>query len=220
MKKKCHFCDAPLANGRTFSCSRECATEHKSIPKRENSLKKPRSDSVPLRASPVRADSALASRKEIDDYKDLQAEAILLDVILDPLITITNDLRRRKETRHYAKELSKGIVAEATAFVEKLERRIEGNERAQQTLAATCLQLDHGIHLGEKIPFNHIGTKKSGHIRVEEVCIALVDSPVSFDDLRPSKDLYFVTGRRFKKNGMLGKIHERAYLQVKNITML
>ena len=227
--KKCQFCSEPLPEGRTLSCSRECAVIHRQTHNKKSSEMSDKTpankDSIELperyyeRPKFSEMGELQHSRKDVEDYKDLVAEELLLDDIMDPLLEIKHLLKRKEKRREYAQQLVKGIVAESSAFLKGLERRIWENEKEKQALAAKCLWLDHGIRLGEKIPFYHPGTNESGFIRVEEVSLDLMESVVYDEtymrEFNPSEDYYYVSGRKFKKDGELGKLTSIASLQLK-----
>lgn len=139
-------------------------------------------------------------------YKKLKAEYDLLVEICSPLYQIKYKLEGLEKYPLHAEAMAEGIARDCIQYLKSLEKRIDENERERKSVAATILKKDHGITLGEKIPYHHSRTGESGYLRTEEVTIYF----------RPDwdEDTFVVSGLRFKKDGKVGKITTSAYLRV------
>lgn len=143
----------------------------------------------------------------ITQYKKLEAEYELLVEICEPLFQIKYKLEALEHCPQQAELLSSGVLAESSQYLKKLTRSIQENEEQRYIVAANCLEKDHGIHLGEKIPFNNAGGLDSGHLRVEQV--KLYFQP-DWDS-----DIYMISGHKFRKDGKIGKQMSNAYLNIR-----
>ena len=147
--------------------------------------------------------------KTMNKYLELKAEYELLVEICPPLFQIKYQLETLERNPIYSEQLAKGILFESTQYLKKLEKRIDETENEMQVVALALLKKDHCISVGEKIPYHHPGTGKSGYIRVEKVNIYFKPD---WDE-----DTYCVSGPRFRKDGKIGKTDTSAFLKVLSI---
>jgi len=141
----------------------------------------------------------------MDKYLTLYAEYEVLIELCEPIFSLKYKIERMEKTPIQAEVLIKGVAKDVVSLGKSLEDRIDEIEVEQSNLAIKLMQLLYGYKIGDKVPFDHQGTGESGHIIAEEASIHRIEG----NDLR-----FIISGKRFRKDGKLGKRTTSAYFKL------
>lgn len=135
----------------------------------------------------------------MNDYEKLiklEAEWDLYIETSHGLWNVERSLKEFQQKGGSIETLRLSLLGKAVKFLKSLDKKEEIYPSEIDRLSANLLIEQHGITLGEKIPFNHPGVGVSGFLRVERVSIAMDDE---------NEGTFYASGRQFKKDGKIGK---------------
>jgi hypothetical protein len=146
-------------------------------------------------------------KQTIQYYQEIDAEIYFCLEILDGLLSIKNAAKKFVWKTGSIDKVKSKVIKEAIEFEERIDRREKELTEELKKLAIYFLKKQHGINLGEKIPYNHINKNGSGYLIVEEVDLLLREK-------KGEEDLFYISGRRFNNDGQLGKRTEITVLSL------
>jgi len=150
----------------------------------------------------------LKQTKELmDKYFSLHIEYEVLVELCEPIFSLKYKIERMQENPLQAEILTKDIAKDVVSFEGRLENKMDELEIEQGNIAIKLMELLYGYKIGDKVPFDHPGTGESGYIIAKEATIL----GLGYRD----NDLTFtISGKRFRKDGKLGKRETSAYFKL------
>lgn len=147
------------------------------------------------------------NKELFSQYQKLESEYNFLSKLYSNLLEIEEEASGPKIPVSHLKE-AKSLIEKSTTLSENIEKSIEQHEKKRNTFAATLLEKDYGIQIGDEHLFEF--TLKTVKLKISEVSI-YKPHQARYTELE-----FYIQGQSYRKDGKLGKRIDCVFIPVKS----